>query len=138
MKWKRFVGYSGFGWVMPVLVITSFFSPGTDFIPSYDLRNCWFSQARHVLLFVVAPLCIVMTSNVVLFSWSACLVYSTKSKMENRSTAKTHLCLFVRLAVIMGLTWITGLMAGVLNVAGNARYQHAPRARSAPPQLVTS
>jgi hypothetical protein len=120
MKWKRFIAYSGFGWLTPA-IITFSISLDTNFGPSYHLRKCWFSQARHILVFVVAPLCIVMTLNAVLFSWSACLVYSTKSKMENRSTARTHLCLFVRLAVIMGLTWITGLIAGVLNIAGNVR-----------------
>jgi hypothetical protein len=118
MKWKRFTVYSAFGWVGPILIITSIFSLDSNFSPSYHLRNCWFSEARHILGFVVAPLCIVMTLNVAFFSWSAYLVYSTKSKMEDRSTERTQLCLFVRLAVVMGLTWITGLVARVLNIAG--------------------
>jgi hypothetical protein len=121
MKWKRFGVYSVFGWVVPGLIITSFFYLDTNFSPSYHLRTCWFSEARHILVFVMVPLCVVMTLNVVFFSWSAYLVYSTKSKMENRSTAKTHLCLFVRLAVIMGLTWTTGVIAGVVNLTGNVR-----------------
>jgi hypothetical protein len=119
MNWKRFAVYSVFGWVGPALVNTSFFTLDTNFRPSDHLRNCWFSEARHVLLFVVAPLCIIMTLNVLFFSWSAYLVYSTKSKMENRSTARTQLCLFVRLAVVMGLTWISGLVARLLNLTGN-------------------
>jgi hypothetical protein len=119
MKWKRFGVYSAIGWVVPVLIITAFFSLDTNFSPRYHLRNCWFSEAQHILVFVVAPLCVVMLLNVVFFSCSAYLVYSTKSKMENRSTARTHLCLFARLAVVMGLTWITGLVARLLNLTGN-------------------
>jgi hypothetical protein len=121
MKWKRFGVYSAFGWVVPVLIIAFFFSPVTNFSPRHHLRNCWFSEAQHLLLFVVLPLFTIMVLNIIFFSWSAYLVYSTKSKMENRSTARTHLCLFVRLAVVMGLTWTTGLVARVLNLTGNVR-----------------
>jgi hypothetical protein len=49
MKWKRFTVYSVFGWVGPVLIITSFFSLDTNFRPSYHLRNCWFSEASPTL-----------------------------------------------------------------------------------------
>ncbi|XP_033609011.1 uncharacterized protein LOC111868622 isoform X2 [Cryptotermes secundus] len=114
-KWKRFAVYSAFGWVGPILIITFFFSLD-NFSPSHHLRGCWFSEGRHVLGFVVAPLGIVMTLNVAFFTWTAYLIYSTKSRMENRSTARTQLCLFVRLSVIMGLTWITGLVATTLNI----------------------
>jgi hypothetical protein len=66
----------------------------------------------------VAPLCIVMVLNVVFFSWSAFLIYLTKSKIENKSTARTDFLLFLRLALIMGLTWITAIIAGVVNLIG--------------------
>jgi cellobiose-specific phosphotransferase system component IIC len=135
MRWSRFLAYSGFGWVVPVLLIASFFNLDPSFNPRHHLRNCWFSEARHILTFVMAPLCTIMTLNVVFFSWSAYLVYSTKSKMENRSNARTDLCLFVRLAVMMGITWTTGIVAGLLDLAGNVHKQYASQGRCALPRL---
>jgi hypothetical protein len=122
-NWKRFGAYSLCCWAVPALIVTSavlieFFDLDTRFRPGYGLHNCWFSNAASLLVFVVAPLCVVMTLNVVFFSWSAFLVYSTKSKMVNKSTARTDFLLFLRLALIMGLTWITGIIAGVVNLTG--------------------
>jgi hypothetical protein len=122
-NWKRFGAYSLFCWAVPALIITSallieFSDLDTSFRPGYGLRNCWFSNTPSLLVFVVAPLCVVMTLNVVFFCWSAFLVYSTKSKMVNKSTARTDFLLFLRLALITGLTWITGIIAEVVNLTG--------------------
>jgi hypothetical protein len=122
-NWKRFGAYSLLCWAFPAFIITSallieFSDLDTRFRPGYGLRNCWFSNAASLLVFVVALLCVVMTVNVVFFSWSTFLVYSTKSKMVNKSTARTDFLLYLRLAIIMGLTWITGIIAGVVNLTG--------------------
>jgi hypothetical protein len=122
-KWKRFGAYSGCCWAVPALIVKSapiidFSGLDTNFRPGYGLHNCWFSNAASLLVFVVTPLCVVMALNVVFFSWSAFLVYSTKSKIENKSTARTDFLLFLRLALIMGLTWITGIIALVVNIKG--------------------
>ncbi|XP_033609013.1 uncharacterized protein LOC111868619 [Cryptotermes secundus] len=126
MKWKRFAVYSVFGWVEPVL-ITMITVLSVSIIKRYSnfLRNSWFSNplVSHVL--VSAPFCVFMTLNIAFFIWSACLVYSTKSKMESRSTARTQLCLFVRLFVIMGLTWAGDLVATIFRIQGNVcTYAH--------------
>jgi 7 transmembrane receptor (Secretin family). len=122
-KWKRFSVYSVFCWVVPVLVmvpalVIEFSGLDTNFRPGYGQINCWFSSTASLLLFVIAPLCVVMSLNVVLFSWSAYLIYSTKGRIENKSTSRTDFCLFVRLALIMGLTWLTGLIATVVKLTG--------------------
>jgi formate hydrogenlyase subunit 3/multisubunit Na+/H+ antiporter MnhD subunit len=116
MKWKRFGVYSAFGWVVPVLIITG--NLLAVFITNHT-RNSWFNKERRILVFYVAPISIIMALNVVFFSWSASLVYSTKSKMENRSTARTQLCLFVRLFVVMGITWAGDLLAFIFDISGN-------------------
>jgi hypothetical protein len=122
-KWKRFSVYSVFCWVVPVLVmlpalVVEFSGLDTNFRPGYGQHNCWFSNSDSLLVFVVAPLCVVMAVNVVLFSWSAYLIYSTKFKIENKSTSRADFRLFLKLALIMGLTWLTGLIAGVVNLTG--------------------
>jgi hypothetical protein len=122
-KWKPFSAYSGCCWAVPAIIVTSallieFSDLDTSFRPGYGLHNCWFSNAASLLVFVVTPLCVVMALNVVFFSWSAFLIYSTKSKIEKKSTARTEFLLFLRLALIMGLTWITGIIALVVNFKG--------------------
>ena len=61
-----------------------------------------------------------MGLNIFLFVFSACLVYdttNTTSKMTSScSPTRINFQLYVRLAVIMGLTWITGLAAGFVDV----------------------
>jgi hypothetical protein len=90
----------------------------TTLRPGYGQHYCWFNSTASLLIFVVTPLCVVMLLNVVFFSWSAYLIYSTRSKIEEQSTSHTDFFLFVRLALLMGLTWLTGLLAGVLNIRG--------------------
>jgi hypothetical protein len=102
--------------MVPALVI-EFSGLDTHFRPGYGQHNCWFSNPASLLVFVVAPLCVVMALNIVFFSWSAYLIYSTKFQID-QSTSRTDFCLFVRLAVIMGLTWLTGLIAGVVKLTG--------------------
>jgi hypothetical protein len=59
-----------------------------------------------------------MVLNAIFFSWSAYLICTATSKLLN--TPKTHgdFRLYVRLAIIMGLTWVTGLIAGFADVLG--------------------
>ena len=56
----------------------------------------------------------VMGFNIFLFLFSAYIVYdTTKSGAKMTSCGpKTNFHLYLRLAVIMGLTWVTGLAAG--------------------------
>jgi hypothetical protein len=103
--------------MVPALVI-EFSGLDTHFRPGYGQHNCWFSNPASLLVFVVAPLCAVMALNIVFFSWSACLIYSTKFQIENRSIPRKYFCLFVRLAVVMGITWVTGLIAAVVDLTG--------------------
>ena len=55
-----------------------------------------------------------MGFNIFLFLFSAYIVYdTTKSGAKMTSCGpKTNFHLYLRLAVIMGLTWVTGLAAG--------------------------
>lgn len=60
-----------------------------------------------------------MGLNIFLFVFSACMVYDTTkatSKMATScSPSKINFQLYLRLAVIMGLTWIIGLAAGFVD-----------------------
>jgi mannose/fructose/N-acetylgalactosamine-specific phosphotransferase system component IID len=109
--------------MVPAIII-EFSGLDTNFRPGYGQHNCWFSSSASLLLFVIAPLCVVMSLNVVLFSWSAYLIYSTKFKIGNKSNLRTDFCLFTKMALIMGLTWLTGLIAGVVKLTGTVCFSY--------------
>jgi hypothetical protein len=122
-EWKWFGAYSGCCWAVPALIITSdqlieFSALDTSLRPGYGLHNCWFNNAASLLVFVVTPLCVVMALNVVFFTWCAFLIYWTNCTNRHNEIANTEFLLYLRMALIMGLTWITGIIAGVVNLEG--------------------
>jgi hypothetical protein len=86
--------------------------------PGYGVNDCWISRASGLLIFTVAPLVVVMVLNAMFFSWSAYLIRTTTSMLQNMSRTRKDFRLYVRLALIMGLTWVTGLIAGFADVLG--------------------
>jgi hypothetical protein len=105
-----------FCWVVPVLLmvpvlVIEFSGLDTNVRSAYGQHSCLLSSTASLLLFVIAPLCVVMSLNVVLFSWSTYLIYSTKFKIGNKSTSPTDFCLFARWSLIMKFMWLTGLIA---------------------------
>lgn len=123
--WQRFGLYSLWSWVVPAIIIGA--ALGAEFSgdevlqyvrPGYGTNDCWISRASGLLIFAVAPLVVVMVLNIVFFSWSAYLIHSTTSMLQNMSRTRKDFRLYVRLALIMGLTWVTGLIAGFADVLG--------------------
>jgi hypothetical protein len=86
--------------------------------PGYGANECWISSASGLLIFTVAPLAIVMVLNAAFFLWSAYLICSTKCKLQSTSRTHQDFRLYARLALIMGLTWVSGLIAGFADVLG--------------------
>ena len=83
-----------------------------------DHNLCWFSNKKALLIFFAVPFTVVMAFNIFLFIVSAYIIYdATKSgsKMTSSSVPKVNFHLYLKLAIIMGLTWVIGLVAGFVN-----------------------
>ena len=91
-----------------------------DFRPGFGRKNCWFSHRYALLVFFALPLALVMVLNITFFSSSAHMIFSTTSTTRFTSSSGTQrdFRLYIRLALVMGLTWTVGLIAGYLNVEG--------------------
>ncbi len=125
-QWKKFGLYSAFGWGVPIIasVITVTIDGMEDLPPEYrpgfgttDL--CWFSNKMGLLIYFAVPFAGIMGVNIFLFVFSACLVFDTTrstAKMTTTCGPKTNFKLYLRLALIMGITWVTGLAAGFVDV----------------------
>lgn len=127
--WHRFLLYSLWSWIAPATIIAA--ALGAEFSgdellryvrPGYGANECWISSATGLLIFTVAPLVVVMVLNAVFFLWSAYLIYTTTSKLQSTSRTHKDFRLYVRLALIMGLTWVSGLIAGFADVLGMSGY----------------
>jgi sterol desaturase/sphingolipid hydroxylase (fatty acid hydroxylase superfamily) len=86
--------------------------------PGYGVSECWFNSASSLLAFIVGPLSVVMILNAVLFFWSAYLIHATTSEMRNAPSTHRDFRLYGRLALIMGMTWIIGLVAAFVDTLG--------------------
>jgi hypothetical protein len=86
--------------------------------PGYGEKVCYISNAVALITFTVGPLFIIMVLNAVFFIWSACLIHTTRSELHNATKTRTNIHLYARLALIMGLTWAVGLIAGFVDSIG--------------------
>lgn len=126
-QWSKFIVYSIHGWLFPaaalsILVTLDLVRP--DIMPPYYFptlgeRWCWFGQRKALLVFFAAPLATIMLVNLVFFIFSARIIASTTqstAKMTSCSPHQNQFKLYMRLALLMGVTWISGIVAGYLQM----------------------
>jgi hypothetical protein len=105
-------------WLLPALVVLAAVlvenapvgSVPEAIRPAFAARPgiCWFTSRRSLLLFFAAPVSLVMLLNAVFFTSSALMIHTS-------SVTRTDFRLYLRLAVLMGVTWSVGLLAGFLD-----------------------
>ncbi|XP_018022970.1 uncharacterized protein LOC108678982 [Hyalella azteca] len=124
-QWMRSLAYSAYAWVCPglaltlVCVVDAVEWPGypDSYLPRIGDRLCWFGERKALLVFFAAPLMLIMVINVIFFILSAHMIASTTLSTAKFSTQRQHQSLFklyMRLALLMGLTWIVGILAGYI------------------------
>ncbi|GFS84084.1 g-protein coupled receptor Mth2 [Nephila pilipes] len=121
---KRFIVYSLFTWVTPLLFVSILvLAELTDFFPlqyrpAFAKPRCWFKRRRALMVFFAAPLFLIMFSNLVLFTCSSRMILMTSetfAKEQNQVQRRTFK-LYLRLALLMGLTWIIGIIAASADI----------------------
>ncbi|CAL8101736.1 unnamed protein product [Orchesella dallaii] len=126
-QWMRFFFYSTFGWLFPAILVTlavvAEFLPADmmpwPYSPSFGRHNCWFGQKQALLIYFAGPVAFILVLNVILFIDSARLIAST-----SQGTAKAKACgpshrnfqLYLRLALLMGISWVLGIVAGYVDI----------------------
>ncbi|GFQ77329.1 g-protein coupled receptor Mth2 [Trichonephila clavata] len=121
---RRFIVYSFFTWVTPLfLVCILALAELTDLFPlqyrpAFAEPRCWFKRRRALLVFFALPLFLIMFFNVVLFACSSRMILmttQTSAKQQNQAQRR-NFKLYLRLALLMGLTWIIGVIAAYADV----------------------
>lgn len=124
----HFLKYSLYSWLFPafiVLVACSFdlSNIGSEYQPLYGHRVCWISQKKALLAFFVLPVTIIVLINIAFFSWTAYVLLRTNRQTIMACNSKhvkensQRFILYVRLAIIMGLTWIFGTLATLTSLS---------------------
>ncbi|XP_013791129.1 G-protein coupled receptor Mth2-like [Limulus polyphemus] len=122
-QWRRFLCYCLYSWLTPmILVVVTVVTEqqenvSDEYKPGFGLYHCWFGHKKALSLFFVTPLGTVMFMNVVFFICSARIIVNTSSDVTNNQTksSRQNFRLYSKLALLTGLTWIVGLLAGYLD-----------------------
>lgn len=124
-QWRKFFIYSACGWLVPakfVLVallvdLCPMGEIGQTFQPNFGRDACWFNNGQSLVLFFIIPVFITLLCNVSFFIFSAVMIYSSHSMTRYSASpaTKRDFRLYARLSLIMGLTWISGLVASLAN-----------------------
>ncbi|XP_037792651.1 uncharacterized protein LOC119588006 [Penaeus monodon] len=126
-QWKRFLVYSAYGWLLPACAVAAVVAldqtrpPGfpPEFLPSLGQHLCWFGRRKALLAFFGAPLFTSIAINVALFVATTATIAKTRQsevRKTSPSEPKKEFLLYLRLAVLMGITWITSVLASYLQL----------------------
>lgn len=118
---KKFLVYSAVCWLVPAMLtfvaVAADAVPAVpdDFRPRFGADQCWFGSKTALLVFFVGPLGAVMAVNLVLFAWTAYMIHSSRATVRHVNTrhVRRDFRMYCRLAVLMGLTWSTGILASL-------------------------
>ncbi len=129
VHWGRFATMSVVAWGVPaaltalsVLADLNALQMPEGLRPGFaDGGLCWFSRRSALAVFFVAPFLATVCVNFCLFMASACLVWTAartnraaiSSKNNSNAKGTNGFRLYLRLALLMGLTWVVGLAAAV-------------------------
>ena len=123
VRYKRFAAYSLYAWAIPALLIAISIildnTSGNHVHPDYATYLCFLNDRMGLLVLFAIPLAVVLLLNIVFFVWTVVnirKVSRASRKARSNCPDTTQLFLFVKLAFVMGLTWITGFVATLAQV----------------------
>ena len=120
----RFTFYSLYAWLTPAVIVGS--SLALDLLeveaiafyrPHYGDGMCWITRRWALLVTFAVPLALILVVNFVLFGITVknlCLI--SKETKSVRGDDRNQFGLYVKLSTIMGLTWVFGFIASLVDL----------------------
>ncbi|XP_053398299.1 adhesion G-protein coupled receptor G2-like [Mercenaria mercenaria] len=115
---KVFYRYSVYGWLIPAAIVTPavlldiFSINNNQFKPRYGENVCWISSKNALILFFVGPLAVFKLIDFVGFICTS--FYISKTRRQGSMARQYNVCsclLYLKLSLIMGLTWLFAFVA---------------------------
>ncbi|XP_013390509.1 uncharacterized protein LOC106158924 [Lingula anatina] len=120
---KRFLTYHVFTLLCSVIVVVSclvldYAHIDENFQPSYTSGVCWISKKFPLIIFMVAPIGLVIIVNLILFVIISRSIRGAMKRAEGLSSSqnKNHsFAIYVKIFVLMGVNWIFGFVASLFH-----------------------
>jgi hypothetical protein len=113
----QFRWFLGIAWGTPFVFVGTCLAVSLtrpDLLAYTDGSLCWISSGVYSMLVTVAlPISIALVVNAVLFVWTLMSIRKAvkiAKRAQESSEAKGQLVVYVRLAALMGFTWVFGLL----------------------------
>ncbi|XP_002413201.4 uncharacterized protein LOC8039131 [Ixodes scapularis] len=127
-SWRSFLGYSLYAWLGPVLLVASaslldHLLPQSPLSPAYGRPSCWLNRPLSLAAFFGAPVLLLLLTNLVLFALTAHSIQRTEQqtkvahRQSRRQGDQVRFVLYVKLAVMFGLTWVFGFAAAISGIS---------------------
>uniref|UniRef100_T1J929 G-protein coupled receptors family 2 profile 2 domain-containing protein n=1 Tax=Strigamia maritima TaxID=126957 RepID=T1J929_STRMM len=118
---KSFYLYMAYALLAPLLIVSlAVIADLTDWMmpnvrPIYGYKMCWISSRFALFVFFALPIAILLIENLFLFSFTANAIHQTLkvTKRAKKSSDCKRFYLYLKLAFIMGGTWVFGLAANL-------------------------
>ncbi|XP_054719371.1 latrophilin receptor-like protein A [Uloborus diversus] len=113
----RFGLYSLYSWGVPLLIvivalIIDSLTENRKYKLIFRVNTCWFRYRQALLVYFALPLFILLFINIIFYVSSFYMILTaTMNTSENKANLQTRFLISMRLAVVMGLMWIFGVLA---------------------------
>ncbi|XP_050546749.1 uncharacterized protein LOC126908587 isoform X2 [Daktulosphaira vitifoliae] len=125
---RQFIFYSIYAWGCPIiiLIVTLSIELSSNIVkatlrPQFGRKGCWFYSKTAELLYYYGPIGILLTSNLLMFIYTAVLIMVTQIKNSkilqgsesdsNKNKKTIRFTLYFKLFFIMGLNWLTDIFS---------------------------
>ncbi|XP_046380663.2 G-protein coupled receptor Mth-like [Haliotis rufescens] len=117
---KRFIFYNVYVRGVAIVLVTAAVTVDnvvseSQFKPNYGRGLCWITNKRGLLVFFASPLFLLICLNFVFFSIAAKNIHDAKRKsaIYLGKGDRSQFGIYVKLSVVMGLTWVLGFLASL-------------------------
>ncbi|KAL1421901.1 hypothetical protein MTO96_022610 [Rhipicephalus appendiculatus] len=123
-NWKSLVRYAFAGWGSPLVVvgvasILNWTKGDSPLSPSYGSSRCFINKKWSHVAFFLAPMLALLFVDIGFYLHTVFTIRRTESqskKFDFKANEKpSRILLFVKLASIMGVSWLLGLVSGLVN-----------------------
>ena len=121
----RFAVYSLYAWLVPAVIVggaiaLDFYGDAVDWLetlrPYYGDGLCWITKREALLYLFAVPLALLLFINIILFGVTIKHIISISRAAKaavKQDKERGRFILYIKLTVIMGLTWIFGFLAAL-------------------------
>ena len=105
------------GWGIPLLLVIvsigmNYSDVDEKYVPEFGGSRCWYTRRYAMLLYFGVPIALPIILNIILYIWTSYnLQKAFKSGTHVANKRKYHFGIYVRLFILMGITWIFGFIS---------------------------